>query len=129
MKKRTKAFAVLFLDVLLCGMLFAVPSIAQWMSERVPACIFLKNGILCPSCGATRCIRDMSLGAFSSAFRYNPFVFSLVLYIGGVVLLMNLSVLFHLRFARNTVAFAVHYKTLVTLMGCFAVFGLLRNFV
>ena len=53
----------------------------------MPPCYWLKNyGILCPSCGSTRCVINFVNGEFISSFLYNPFLFVLIIYF----LLLNL---------------------------------------
>lgn len=47
----------------------------------VPNCVINdKFNILCPSCGATRCILNIFKLEFITAFLYNPLIFILIIY-------------------------------------------------
>ncbi|MGB8354106.1 MAG: DUF2752 domain-containing protein [Chthoniobacteraceae bacterium] len=51
---------------------------AAWMKSPLPlpACVFHQlTGMPCPTCGATRCVRDFIGGHFGAAFAWNPLVF------------------------------------------------------
>jgi len=44
-----------------------------------PQCMFhAMTGIPCPTCGGTRCIRDLLAGDFQAAFLWNPLVLTAV---------------------------------------------------
>lgn len=47
-----------------------------------PKCFWKENyGIICPGCGATRCITSLLHGDLISSFKFNPFLFILVIYL------------------------------------------------
>ena len=51
------------------------PSVAWWM----PQCPFLRlTGLYCPGCGAQRALHALLSGNFAEAFRFNPFLLSIV---------------------------------------------------
>lgn len=59
---------------------------AAWLKAKLPlpGCFFHDfTGIACPTCGGTRCFRDLIAGHYLTAFLWNPLVF---LVLGGVVL-------------------------------------------
>lgn len=48
----------------------------------IPACIINKTfGILCPSCGGTRCIINFINGNFIESFIYHPIFFITIIYL------------------------------------------------
>lgn len=50
--------------------------------KYMPTCIINeKIGILCPSCGGTRCITNFILGNFKQSFLYHPIFFVTIIYL------------------------------------------------
>lgn len=50
--------------------------------KYIPTCIINQNfGILCPSCGGTRCVTNFALGNFKEGFLYHPIFFVTILYL------------------------------------------------
>jgi hypothetical protein len=50
-----------------------------WLRSGIPTpiCLFHEfTGVACPGCGATRCVRDLMKGSWTSAFLMNPMVFT-----------------------------------------------------
>lgn len=55
----------------------AVIGLWLYLGLPQPQCTFHKlTGFACPTCGATRCVRFLGHGAWSSAFLINPLIFS-----------------------------------------------------
>jgi hypothetical protein len=55
-------------------------ALVAWLWLRLglqtPVCVFHEvTGVACPGCGATRCVRFVFRGAWTSAFLMNPMVF------------------------------------------------------
>ena len=54
--------------------------------KYIPTCIINQNfGILCPSCGGTRCVTNLILGNIKESFLYHPVFFV------TIILLFSLS--------------------------------------
>lgn len=52
------------------------------MIRLIPYCIIHDTfGILCPSCGGTRCVVNFALGNFKESFAYHPIFFITILYL------------------------------------------------
>ena len=50
---------------------------------KMPTCTIKTNlGIICPSCGGTRCVINLLQLNFKEAFRYHPTFFILCIYLG-----------------------------------------------
>lgn len=48
----------------------------------LPKCFINETfGILCPSCGGTRCVINFALGNFEQSFRYHPIFFITIIYL------------------------------------------------
>ena len=64
-----------------------------WLINWIPPCFIYKHfGVLCPSCGGTRCVVEMVHGNFINAFFYHPVFFLTLVYllIANLVYLINL---------------------------------------
>ena len=62
----------------LCVSLASFALAVLWLKWRlpVPHCVFHEaTGLPCPTCGATRCMRDLFAGHFSTAPGWNPLFF------------------------------------------------------
>lgn len=62
--------------------------------EYVPNCwIYKTTGILCPSCGGTRCVQNLLQGNFIEAFLSNMIFFITIIYIFicNIVYIINLN--------------------------------------
>lgn len=71
----------------------------------------------------------LASGRFAEAIAYNAFVFAMWLYIIAIVLSLNLYVFFDIRAAGRLCGLAVDYRTVIAIAVCFAVFGIVRNFI
>ena len=85
---------ILILDAALVAFALAAKHIAAWMMAYLPDCMYAKRGIMCPSCGGTRCVRNFFSGRFAEAFALNPFIFLLIIYLGIALVLGNIGCLF-----------------------------------
>ena len=89
-----------------------------------PGCLFHRfTGLHCPGCGATRAFFAMLKGDFATAWRMNP-LFLTALAVG--TLLGALEILRKRGWARADGLRLPSYGGWA-LMGCVAVFGILRN--
>lgn len=121
-------FAVICIDFLVIIVGLFSEHITNLMFKYM-TCVFYRNGILCPSCGGTRCIRALFRFEFLKSFSYNPFVFTVAVY--GIVLLFfaNLGYIFNLSFAKKTFKAMSHYILIIVVATGYALFGILRNFI
>lgn len=102
--------------------------LAVWMIRWLPDCIYARWGVTCPSCGATRCVREFFSGHFPQAFRLHPFFFCLIFYLAAAMLLLNLGYLLPQRHCQTVGKAMVGYKAIIILTVIYAVFGLGRMF-
>lgn len=73
---------------ILCLVLILFLAIKCKITSLLPSCYIYKTfGILCPSCGGTRCVIHFMLGNFKESFFYHPIFFITILYLIGVNLL------------------------------------------
>ena len=50
--------------------------------KYIPTCfVNEKFGILCPSCGGTRCVVNLILGNIKKSFLYHPVFFAMIIYL------------------------------------------------
>ena len=126
---KNKRFRILFFDALILGFSFCLKPITLFMfSTGLSECAYRKFGLICPGCGGTRCVYNLSLGNFGEAFRYNPGVFCVIVYFLIVLLLFNLDILFNLKFAEKARKILTDYRLLIGLAVVFMLFGASRTF-
>lgn len=66
----------------------ADPSTSWWM----PQCPFLRiTGLMCPGCGAQRALHALLQGDVAAAFRFNPFLLTIVPLAGIFLLLRGIA--------------------------------------
>lgn len=92
MKVDRKVIRIILIEILLVILLWLF--INSTYIEFIPQCWVYKNtGILCPSCGGTRCIQNIMRGNVIEAFKINPVIFIIVCYLAilNIVYLSNLN--------------------------------------
>lgn len=123
-----KRLFLLLGDLGILALSLLIPHISQFLLNAGPPCFFARLGVLCPSCGATRCVRYFFSGQFSSAFAMNPFIFGLMLYALIWLILVNIGYFTRWKSAKKISAFMVSPGAVIGLAIAFALFGILRNF-
>ena len=124
-----KKLYVLLLDLALVSLGLMAAPMTGWMFDVIPDCPATKLGLLCPSCGGTRCVRAFFSGDFLEAFGYNPFIFLLVLYLGAALALLNVGVLMKIEWAEKTARSMTGWQAVIICAVLFAIFGVTRNFL
>lgn len=93
--------------------LYTKTSIIQY----VPPCNFkVCFGIICPTCGATRCVSNILDLDFKEAFVYHPTIFILTIYLCLLDLLYIINTLFDKKYFKK------FYPTLPMVCIYFALF-------
>ena len=120
-------WGILILDagVLIFGL--AAKFLASAMIDYLPDCVFARVGILCPSCGATRCVRELFSGHWGEAFMLNPFWFCLSLYLAAVLVLLNLGYLAGQKQCLKLGKAMISTKAIVILGILYVLFGIGRT--
>lgn len=124
-----KRILILAADGLILAMALLLPQIAGAMIEGGPPCVSLQLGFLCPSCGATRCVRYFFSGQFAQAFAMNPYIFGLILYGAVWLAAVNVHILAGRAGAGKLVRGMISPTVVIVLAVGFALFGILRNFI
>ena len=125
---KKKRFVIL-LDLALVVFALAAVPLTGWMFAAIPDCPATKLGLLCPSCGGTRCVRYFFSGRFGDAFLVNPFFFLLILYLGAALVLLNVGVLLNVERSEKIARTMTGWRAVVICAILFAVFGVVRNFL
>lgn len=125
---RKKRMLLLLGDLAILALVLLIPRISQFLLRAGPPCIFARWGFLCPSCGATRCVRFFFTGRFSQAFALNPFIFLLIIYAIIWLILVNIGCFTRWKPAQKVSAFMVSPGIVISFAIAFALFGILRNF-
>ena len=126
---KNKKILVLGVDSLIVAIALLVPVLANLMMSYIPTCVFYQQGVLCPTCGATRCVYNFFTGNFAAAFGYNEFIFILIFYLVFVLLVWNLSAFWDNAKIKSICKAVTHPIAICSLAVIFAVFGIFRNFV
>ncbi len=91
MKQKVKKMLYLELGILFLVLIIFI-IIKLDIVRFMPPCLINKTfGILCPSCGGTRCIINFALGNFRESFYYHPVFFVTIIYLLIVNLLYILN--------------------------------------
>lgn len=91
----------------------------------LPECYFYKNyGILCPSCGGTRCVTNFFRGNLTESFKYNKIYFVMILYL----ILLNIVMIINLvsKKAKMTILYP-RIKYLYVFILIWLIYFILRN--
>ena len=111
--------------LLLLGILIRPLAVA--MIRWLPDCIFSWSGITCPSCGATRCVRELFSGHWKAAFLLHPFFFCLCFYLAVALAVLNVGYLVPQRHCQKIGNAMVGGRAIVILSILYALFGLIRT--
>jgi hypothetical protein len=117
---------MLLCDGIILAFVLAAKFLAIAMIDLLPDCFFARFGITCPSCGATRCIRELFSGNFEQAFALHPFLFCLCFYLAGTWLLLNIGYLLPQHHCQKTGRAMVGGRAIVILTSIYALFGITR---
>ena len=126
-KKGRRGILLLDGGMLLFGLVakyLAVAMIRYW-----PDCPFARGGITCPSCGATRCVRELFSGHWAEAFRLHPFLFCLSFYLAGALVLLNVGYLIPQPQCQKVGKALISGKAIIILSILYALFGVVRMFL
>ena len=127
-KERKYLITVCVLDALALIGIFTLKGLAKLMIDAFPDCYYLRTfGVLCPSCGGTRCVFQFFGGNFSEAFSLNPLYFLCIIYVILLFVFLNLS-LFRLNFARRAVKLMASWQAVVVFAVGYLMLGIFRFF-
>lgn len=74
-------------------------------------------------------MREIMSADFISAFRYNPFVFVVLVYVVICFIIFNIAYLLNFDVAKKAFSRMVNIKVLIFTVICYAVFGIVRNLI
>ena len=129
MLKRKELVIVLVIDLIVLMSVFFRTYVFSTVESLFSPCFFAENGMLCPTCGGTRCVRAILSGDILSAFRYNAFALFAFVYGVFLLLMYNLYYIFGVKWSRRVVSILLNYKMLVIILSSFVIFGIVRNAV
>lgn len=106
MEKKVKKMLWLELGIIFLVLIIFI-SIKYNIISLLPHCIINKTfGILCPSCGGTRCVLNLIIGNYRASFSYHPIFFITIIYL----LLVNLLYIIN-SFRKKDIATFLYPKT------------------
>lgn len=93
--------------------------------KYIPSCLIKENlGILCPSCGGTRCIINLVKGNFKASFIYHPIFFITIIYLFVVNIIYIIN-----SFRKKNIAIFLYpkMKFWIIFLIIIGIYTLLRN--
>ena len=106
MNKKIKKMLLLELGVIFLVLIIFI-IIQLNILKYMPECLIKQTfGILCPSCGGTRCVINFMLGNFSASFTYHPIFFITIIYL----ILTNILYIIN-SFKKEEIATQLYPKT------------------
>lgn len=120
---------MLLCDGIILAFVLAAKFLAIAMIDLLPDCFFARFGITCPSCGATRCIRELFSGHFEQAFTLHPYLFCLSFYLVAAFLLLNIGYLLPQKHCQKIGNAMIGGKAIIILSVLYALFGTIRMFL
>ena len=123
--------ALLFIDVAVIFVAVLLPIVAgKLLDGNGRECSFVENlGILCPSCGGTRCVFNFFSGRFVAAFGFNPYIFCSIIYAFACFLVLNVKILLKFKAAEKAFSVITDYRVVIVWTVGFVMFGILRNII
>jgi len=98
--RNKKKMIILQLMLLLVGVL-AIFAIKTNIIEIIPPCAVKEYlGIICPTCGVTRCVKNIMNFNFGTAFMYHPMFFIIACYLIFVDLLYVFNTIFNKKILK-----------------------------
>ncbi len=122
-----KRTLVVLADILAVIFSFFIPYIISIMPTNIGECYFFKHGILCPTCGATRCVYNFFTGNFIAAMHYNLVIFCGIIYALVLLVVLNIHIFKKNRYTSAILKFMISPKTIIVLVLFYIGYGLLRN--
>lgn len=100
--QKNKYLKVLLIQLaILLVLVFLFMFVHSSLIDFIPPCYWQEHfGLLCPSCGSTRCIIHFLEGNFLTAFSYNPFLFILIVYFLILDIVFIINTLFEKKFLK-----------------------------
>ena len=126
---KKKRLWILGIDAAAVILGIAARPLAVGLIRWLPDCIFARMGVVCPSCGATRCVRELFSGHWKAAFLLHPFVFCLSFYLAAALVLLNAGYLFSRRHCQRVGEAMVSGQAIVILSILYSLFGIARTFL
>lgn len=126
MRKKVKTMLILELGIVFLVLIIFI-IINQNLIKFLPPCPINKFfGVLCPSCGGTRCVTNFVLGNFAESFFYHSILFITILYL----LLVNLLYIIN-TLAKTQIATFLYPKTKfwIAFLIILLIFTIIRNIV
>lgn len=124
LKKKCMIAIVIDACMLVAG--FLLKPATDFMLTKLSKCTFYEMGILCPSCGGTRCVSNFVSGNFSASWHYHPFFFCVCIYIILGIICMNLGYIFRIALFEKLFRKMLSPAAIITLVIIFVIFGMSR---
>lgn len=129
MNTKRNRIIVTAVDILILSIIPLAPFIRDLMFGIFSDCFFTKYGLLCPSCGGTRCFYSFFTGDFAKAFTLNPYYFFVFIYLIVVFVWLNIAVFSKKNSLMTGLRRIANAKAVILLAILWFLFGFLRNLI
>ena len=94
MKKKVKTYPIILIEIIGIILIYGI-SMSPTVNKINRCWFYEKTGILCPSCGGTRCVQKLLNGDIVKAFEYHP-VFTIT-----IIYLLILNIIYLINRNKN----------------------------
>lgn len=118
---------ILIETIIISALIFTYILVISGYISFVPKCYFISNyGILCPSCGCTRCINSLLKGDLIEAIKYNAVFFITIIYL----IILNTIYIIN-NFKKNKILEKIYPKWwyLIIWVIILLIYTLIRNII
>ena len=126
-KKHYLKMIIIACDLLILLLGLICKYLSGYMLTFNSPCLFTLMGGKCISCGGTHFIKDLVSFRFLDAFIDNHFFFICALYLAVSLILLNLFLLFDLRFVRKALSVMYSIPALICFVASAFLFFFIRN--
>ena len=126
-KKHYQRILIIVADLLLLPLPFWFKHLSAQMLASGDVCSWTLIGAECGTCGGTRCVSAFLAGDLWQAFLFNHPIFLAILLAIVTVLLLNLWLLFKLKFAKKALRKIYGLFPFLAFMGFWTLYTILRN--
>ena len=126
-KQNKKRFWILLSDGLLIPFLFLCEWLSDMMLATTSTCAWTLLGGKCLTCGGTHFVNSFLNFRFIEAWQHNEFLFLIAVVLAVSLIMLNLYLLFDLKFAKAVLKKIYNIPVLIISISMMFVFILIRN--
>ena len=127
LKKHHFRIIIIVFDLLILPFGLICKYLSGYMLTFNLPCIFTVFGGKCAGCGGTHFVKNLMSGNIIEAFFDNQFLFVWTVYLAVSLILLNLFLLFNMKFAKKALLVMYSSPALICFMASAFLFFIVRN--